>query len=326
VHVHQKETIRVARRRQNGTPAIVSEFAYAWKQIRRRPWLYAMVAPAVIYFLVFNYVPMYGTIIAFKDYQVFRGISASPWAGLEHFDRFYHSIFFWRLLRNTFLLSFFTILVGFPAPILLALALNEVNNGLYKRLTQTVTYFPHFISTVIVAGLVINLLSPTVGPVNAAIKALGFAPISFLNDPSWFRPVYVGSIVWQETGWGSIIYLAALAAIDPQLYDAAEVDGAGRFQKIRDVSLPGILPVIMVLLLLNLGYLLSVGFERVFLLYNPTTYQTADVYSTYVYRAGLLGQQFSYGTAIGLFNAIVSFVLLVVFNRIARRLGQQTLW
>jgi putative aldouronate transport system permease protein len=285
-----------------------------------------MLAPTLLYFAVFNYVPMYGLIIAFKEYQPVQGIWASPWVGLAQFDRFFHSIYFWRLLQNTFLLNLYSLLVGFPAPILLALALNEIGRAHFKRAVQTVTYFPHFVSTVVVAGITINLLSPVAGPVNALLKDVGFTPISFLNEPGWFPPVYVGSAVWQNLGWNSIIYLAALATIDPQLYDAAAVDGASRLQRVRNVSLPGIMPVIVVLLLLNLGSLLSIGFERVFLLYNPSTYATADVYSTYVYRAGLLGQQFSFGAAVGLFNAFVNFVLLVLLNSMARRMGQQTLW
>jgi putative aldouronate transport system permease protein len=295
-------------------------------RIWQQRWLYLLVAPAIVYFLVFCYVPMYGLIIAFKDYSPFVGFWESRWVGLEHFRQFFSSIYFWRLLRNTVLLNLYGLIFGFPIPIILALLLNEVGNSTFKRIVQTCSYMPYFVSTVVVAGMIVNFLSPTTGIVNNVLKALGFEPIPFLTRPEWFRPVYVASGIWQGAGWGSIIYLAALAGIDPSLYDAAKVDGANRLQRMRYVSIPGIMPTIMVLLLLNLGSMLSVGFEKVFLLYNPRTYETADVFSTYVYRAGLIGQQWGFGTAVGLFNSVANLILLALFNYLARKAGQQSLW
>lgn len=301
-----------------------------WRELRKRlwrdRWLYLMVLPVVVYYIVFHYVPMAGVVIAFKQYDPFTGIVESPWVGFKHFLRFFDSIYFFRLIRNTILLNVYGLVVGFPAPIILALMLNEVTRPLFKRVVQTISYLPYFCSTVVIVGIVVNFLSPTTGMVNQVIKALGGQPIAFLSSPEWFRHVYVWSGVWQGVGWSSIIYLAALAGIDPALYEAAEMDGAGRFAKMWHISIPGIAPVIMVLLLLNLGNMLNVGFEKVFLLYNPSTYSSADVISTYVYRAGLLEQQYDFGAAVGLFNSVVSLVLLTAFNWLAGKLGQQTLW
>jgi len=312
----KKAAARPVARRKGGALARI------WQQ----RWLYLLVAPAIVYFLVFCYVPMYGLIIAFKDYSPFVGFWESRWVGLAHFRQFFSSIYFWRLLRNTVLLNFYGLIFGFPVPIILALLLNEVGNSTFKRIVQTCSYMPYFVSTVVVAGMIVNFLSPTTGIVNNVLKVLGFEPIPFLTRPEWFRPVYVASGIWQGAGWGSIIYLAALAGIDPSLYDAAKVDGANRLQRMRYVSIPGIMPTIMVLLLLNLGSMLSVGFEKVFLLYNPRTYETADVFSTYVYRAGLIGQQWGFGTAVGLFNSVANLILLALFNYLARKAGQQSLW
>lgn len=301
------------------------ELAYSWRQVKRHRWMYAFLLPTLLYFIIFHYIPMYGIVIAFKDYSPFVGIADSPWVGLKHFERFFQSIFFSRLLRNTLFLNVYSLIFGFPLSIVLALMLNEVRSHLFRRTIQTVSYLPYFISTVVVVGMIVNFLS-TSGLVNIIIKKTGALAKPFLSDPRWFRSVYVATGIWQNVGWGSVIYLAALASIDPQLYDAAMVDGAGRFQKIWHISLPSILPVIMILLLFNLGGLLSVGFEKVVLLYNPAVYETADVISTYVYRAGLLGQQLSFGTAVGLFNSIVNLVLLTLFNQLAKRFGQQSLW
>ncbi len=318
-------TLRQQLKTSTSSERFRQELAYAWRQVKRHRWMYAFLLPTLLYFIIFHYVPMYGIVISFKDYSPFVGIADSPWVGLKHFERFFQSIFFFRLLRNTLLLNVYSLIFGFPLSIILALMLNEVRSSFFRRTSQTVSYLPYFISTVVVVGMIVNFLS-TSGLVNIIIKEFWGQTTPFLSDPRWFRSVYVASGIWQNVGWGSIIYLAALAGIDPQLYDAAEVDGAGRFQKIRHISLPSILPVIMILLLFNLGSLLSVGFEKVVLLYNPAVYETGDVISTYVYRAGLLGQQFSFGTAVGLFNAIVNLVLLTVFNRLAKRFGQQSLW
>jgi len=296
------------------------------KALRRHYWLYLMVLPTVVYFTLFAYLPMGGVVIAFKRFNPFVGILKSPWVGFAHFTRFFSSIYFGRLVRNTVVLNLYNLAVGFPAPIILALLLNEVKRPWFKRLVQSITYLPYFISTVVITGIIINFLSPTVGVVNQIIRALGAEPIEFLNQPQWFRHVYVWTDVWQFVGWGSIIYLAALSGIDPTLYESAEIDGAGRLAKVWHISLPGILPTIMVILLLSLGYMLSIGFEKVFLLYNPNTYVTADVISTYVFRTGLQGAQYDFGTAVGLFNSVVNLILLATFNGIARRLRQESLW
>jgi putative aldouronate transport system permease protein len=293
----------------------------------RKGWLlYLFFLPAAVYYIVFHYAPMYGVIIAFKDYGPFLGIAKSPWVGLEHFRSFFGSIYFVRLLRNTLLLSFYGIVFSFPLPIIFAILLNELENKTYRSAIQSLSYVPHFISTVVVAGLVVTFLSPSSGLVNAVIQALGGKATDFMREPSWFRFIYIASGIWQELGWGSIIYFAALSAIDPQLYEAAQIDGAGRLRKIIHISVPGILPVVITMLLLNLGRLMSVGFEKVFLLYNSATYETADVISTYVYRSGLVNQQYSFAAAVGLFNSVVTLVLLTFFNTVARRVSEYSLW
>jgi putative aldouronate transport system permease protein len=309
---------------------VLKSFARAWPGIRKEwrmhSWLYVMLLPALLYFLIFHYLPMGGLVIAFKRFNPFVGIVDSPWIGFEHFRRFFNSIYIVRLITNTFLINLYNLAVGFPAPIILALMLNEVRRQGFKRLVQTLTYLPYFISTVVITGIIINFLSPSHGLVNQVMVMLGFKEIAFLNRPEWFRHIYVWTDVWQYIGWGSIIYLAALTGIDPNLYESAEIDGAGRLAKIWYISLPGIMPTITVMLLLSLGNLLALGFEKIYLLYNPNTYATADVISTYVYRTGLQGGQYDFGTAVGLFNSIINLILLVSFNWIAGRLKGETLF
>ena len=301
-----------------------------WAETRRavgtHPWVYLMLLPGVTYFLVFRYGPMFGVVIAFQKFNPFLGVTKSPWIGWANFQRFFKSIYLGRLLRNTLVLNAYGLIVGFPAPIILALMLNELRDGLFKRGVQTTSYLPYFISNVVVATIIIGLLSPRAGLVNNILQALGRDKIHFLNEAEWFPHVFVWSGVWQWTGWSSIIFLAALAGIDPALYESAEIDGAGRFAKMWYISIPGIMPVVMITLLLSLGSMLSIGFEKVYLLSNPVTYETADVISTYVYRAGFLGGDFGFGSAVGLFNSVVNLILLVTFNWIAGRMKQQTLW
>jgi putative aldouronate transport system permease protein len=296
------------------------------RTVRKNIALYILLFPTLSYFLVFRYIPIYGLQIAFKDYNPFVGFTASPWVGIKHFKSFFESIYFWRLIRNTFLLSFYSILFGFPVPILFAILLNELKSEKFRSTVQTISYMPHFLSTVIVAGLIVNFLSPSIGVINKIIEALGGNAIDFLRRPEWFRTIYISSGIWQGMGWNSIIYYASLRAISPSLYEAADIDGANRRQKMIYISLPGILPTIVTLLLLNLGNLLSVGFEKVFLLYNATTYETADVLSTYVYRSGLISQQYSFATAVGLFNSVVTLVLLIFFNSTAKKTSGESLW
>lgn len=288
--------------------------------------LYTFLFPTILYFLVFHYAPLYGLQIAFKDFSPFIGFARSPWVGFKHFESFFNSIYLWRLASNTFLISFYSILFGFPMPIILALILNELRSERFRSVFQTISYVPHFISTVIICGLIVNFLSPSTGIVNAIISSLGGNTIDFLIRPEWFRTIYIGSGVWQGMGWSSIIYYASLRAISPSLYEAADIDGASRWQKIIRISLPGILPTIITLLLLNLGNLMAVGFEKIFLLYNPSTYKTADVISTYVYRSGLISQQYSFASAVGLFNSFITLILLFIFNYSAKKSTGESLW
>ncbi len=303
-----------------------SKIKVVWKNIKRDKYLLLLISPVIIYYIIFHYVPIYGALIAFKDYNPGLGLSNSPWVGFKWFKQFFDSFYFWRLIRNTLLLSVYGIIFGFPIPIIFALLLNETKDGLFKRSVQTISYLPHFISLVVVVGMMVNFLSPVDGIVNMFLKSLGKEPINFMGDPGWFRFLYVGSGIWQEFGWSSIIYLAALSAIDPTLYDAAKVDGANRWQQMRHITLPGIMPTIIILLILNIGSLLSVGFEKIILMYQPMTYEVADVISTYVYRRGVLGGEYSFASAVGLFNSIVNFVLLITFNRISKRLTEISLW
>jgi putative aldouronate transport system permease protein len=280
----------------------------------------------VAYFIVFHYIPMYGVQIAFRDYTPSLGIWNSPWVGLEHMQRFFDSYYFWTLIKNTLGISLYELAVGFPIPIVLALALNELRNGTFKKWVQTVTYAPHFISVVVMSGMIIAFASPGTGLINFAIKALGGEPIQFLSEPGWFKSVFVLSGVWQSMGWGTIIYLAALAGVDPQQHEAAMIDGATRLQRVWHINLPSIVPTMVILLILNVGSFMSVGFEKVFLLQNPLNLESSDVISTYVYRSGLVQGQFSFAAAIGLFNAVINFILLLTVNRIARRLNETSLW
>jgi putative aldouronate transport system permease protein len=299
-------------------------------KLLRRDWtrnwqLYILVLPVLVYYICFAYKPMYGALIAFKDFRPARGFSGSPWVGFRWFIRFFESPYLYRLFRNTFLLSFYSLIFGFPAPIILALFLNEVRHSWYKRTIQTLTYLPHFISLVVICGMITDF-AMTRGLFNDIIVFFGGERTPLLNNQGLFRPIYVASGIWQGVGWGTIIYLAALSGVDPQLYEAAMIDGAGRIRQLFAVTLPSIIPTIIIMLILRIGNLLDVGYEKVILLYNPATYETADIISTYVYRVGLLEQNFSYSTAIGLFNSVINFILLIVANQISRRVSETSLW
>ena len=296
------------------------------KRLYESKFLYLLILPVIVYYFIFYYIPMYGLIIAFKDFNAFKGIIGSPWAGFKHFKAFFESPFAYRLIRNTLAINIYDLVVGFPAPIILALLINEVKSNRFKRSVQTIVYMPHFISVVVICGMIISFLSPSTGIINHFIKTLGGEPIHFLAEPKWFRTIYVLSGVWQSAGWGSIIYLAALSGIDISLYEAATVDGANRWQKLIYVTLPGILPTIIIMLILRMGKMFTVGFEKIMLLYSPLTYDTADVISTYVYRKGILDANYSYTTAIGLFNSAINFVMLVLFNKFSRRISETSLW
>lgn len=287
--------------------------------------LYVFLLPALIYFFIFHYVPMYGVQIAFKDFIATKGIWGSPWVGFDHFTRFFESYYFWRLIKNTFILSLYQLLL-FPLPIILALSLNELKNGAFKKWSQTLTYAPHFISVVVVVGMIVIFLDPINGLVNQLIVLFGGEEIRFLDSPAWFRHIFVWSGVWQSLGWGSIIYLAALAGVSPELHEAAEIDGATRMQRILHINIPGILPTIVVLFILNIGSFMSVGFEKVLLLQNSLNSETSDVIQTYVYQAGLLDGQYDFATAIGLFDSLINIALLITFNYVARKATSNSLW
>ena len=288
-------------------------------------YLTLMFALPLVYFVIFKYGPMFGLAIGFQDYQIMKGVFRSPFVGLKHFEQFISDPYFWQVVRNTILLNVYTIIFYFPLPVILALVLNEVQHLRYKKFVQSVSYIPHFLSTVVVAGMIVNFVSVD-GLVNQVISKLGGEPVVFLSRPEWFRPIYVGSEMWQRVGWGAIIYIAALTGVDPNLYEAARIDGAGRWPQMWHISLPGIAPVISILLLLTLGDIMSVGFEKVLLLYSGAIYDTADVIPTYVYRRGLLGADFSYGTAVGLFQSVIAFATIISANFGARRMGQTSLW
>ncbi|MBS6646765.1 MAG: sugar ABC transporter permease [Clostridiaceae bacterium] len=295
------------------------------KDWRRNRSLYILVIPVILFYAFFCYKPMYGALIAFKEYSPALGFAESPWVGFDNFTRFFDSIYFTRLLKNTVLLSLFNLAFGFPAPIILALLLNEVKNRHFKRVAQTVTYLPHFISLIVVIGMVTNFCMTT-GLINDIIVFFGGEATPILQNPKLYRTVYIASSMWQQVGWGSIIYLSALSGVDSQLYEAASIDGAGKWKQMINVTLPGIAPTIIIMLILKIGQLMNMGYEKTILLYNPSTYETADIISSYVYRVGLLEQDWSYSTAIGLFNSIINLVLIVFANRMSKRYTETSLW
>jgi putative aldouronate transport system permease protein len=293
----------------------------------RKNWdLYLLIAPVMMYILLFHYVPMYGLQIAFKNFTAVKGIWGSPWVGLDHFERFFNSFYFWRLIKNTLGISLYELVVGFPAPLLLALMINEVSSRRFRKVVQTVTYAPHFLSTVVLVGMVLMFLSPQKGVINHLIQLLGGHSIPFMTEPEWFKTIYVFSGVWQSAGWGSIIYLAALTGIDPGLHEAAIIDGASRLRRIWHINLPSIMPTVVILLILNLGNIMGVGFEKIYLMQNNLNKESSDVIATYVYQSGILGAQYSFSAAVGLFNSLVNFVLLVMVNAVARKVNETSLW
>jgi putative aldouronate transport system permease protein len=300
------------------------------RQLLRRMWRYRMVylilLPGLIYFAIFRYWPLYIAQIAFKDFQPVLGVEGSPWIGFENFISFFHSYYFSQLIANTLIISTAKLVFGIPPAIILALALSEARFLKLSRLTQTVSYLPHFLSWVVMFGVLIGLLSPGEGLVNQSISHAGIQPIDFLTDPNWFRIIIVGSDIWKETGWGAIIYLAALLAIDPAQYEAAAIDGASRFQRVWYISLPGIKDVIVLVTLLRLGNILDAGFAQIFVLYSLPVYSVGDVIDTWVYRQGLLNFQFSLATAVGLFKGVIGLALIVVANRVAKRFAGSGLY
>lgn len=301
-------------------------FEKMFKDVKRDWQLYVLLSFLVIWYLLFIYKPIYGLQIAFKDYNVFKGIEGSPWVGFKHFQEFIQGPYFWSRIRNTLIISLYSLLFQFPAPIILALLFNEVGNLRFKKFAQTVTYLPHFISVVIIAGLVTNFLSPSTGIINFVIERLGGEKVYFLAQKEYFRTIYILMGLWQETGFGSIVFLAALAGIDTQLYEAAYIDGAGKFARIWHVTLPGLLPTIVIMLIMRIGGILNVSYESIILLYQPITYETADVLSTYMYRTGLSEGRYDLAAAIGFFQSAIGFILVVFANQISKRLTETSLW
>lgn len=295
------------------------------KNLRRHWPLYLFLLPAIVYFIIFKYVPMYGVQIAFKDFFANLGITGSPWVGLKHFERFFNSYYFERLLTNTIALSVYALSL-FPLPIIFALMINELKNGRFKKYTQTITYAPHFISVVVVVGMIIAFLDPDTGIVNHFIQRLGGEPIPFLTSPDWFRHIYTWSGQWQSLGWSTIIYLAALSGVNPELHEAAKVDGASRFQRILYINIPSILPTIITLFILSFGSFMSTGFEKVLLMQNSLNAPTSDIIQTFVYETGLIGGQYSFAAAVGLFESIINIVLIVLANYTSRKVSENSLW
>lgn len=296
------------------------------KDLKRNKYIYLMLLPVVLYYVVFQYGPIYGLQIAFKDYSPALGFTGSPWIGFDHFISFFNSFYFWRLLRNTLLLSIYGLVFAFPAGIILALLLNEVRSSKFKRSVQTITYMPHFISLVVVVGMLVDFTARD-GLINNLLGSwFEIDAISFLNQAEWFRTLYIGSGIWQNIGWSSIIYFAAMSNIDPSLYEASTIDGAGRWKQMWHITLPGIAPTIIILLILEIGKIMAVGTEKILLMYNPMTYETADVIGTYVYRKGILESNFSFSSAVSLFNSVIAFILLVIANKISGKVSETKLW
>jgi putative aldouronate transport system permease protein len=298
--------------------AVKPKKAGVWKYILRHRAFYLMLVPGLLYFLVFRYVPLAGSIIAFQDYNIFKGFTGSDWVGFKWFEQLFTYDKFGRLLRNTLFISLYQIVFAFPLPIILACLLNEVRSMAFKRVTQTVLYLPHFLSWTIVFGLTYMMLSPAQGFVNHLIELLGGEKISFLQKPEYFRSIIITSGIWKEMGWNAIIFIAALAGINPSLYEAARMDGANRWKQFLHISVPGLLPAIMILLMLKIGHVMDSGFEQIYQFLNPATYETGDVLDTYTYRAGILQGQYSISTAIGLFKSFIGFILLVIANRVSK--------
>jgi len=280
----------------------------------------------LLFFLIFKYYPMANAVLAFKDFNVIKGIWGSPWVGFKHFEMFFENPIFWTLLKNTLYLSFYLLLASFPIPIILALMLNEVRGGRFKKFVQLVTFAPYFISTVVMVSIIMLFLAPRLGFANVALQHFGLDPINFLGEPGMFRSIYVWSDIWQTAGYSAVIYLAALAGIDPTLYEAAKVDGASRLQKIIHVDLPGILPTVTIILILNVGNVMSVGFEKIYLLQNSLNLPSSEVIATYVYGIGLLNANYSFATAVGLFNSVINLILLLTVNALARRISNTSIW
>ena len=314
-------------------PLIPPRVSAAWSRIMRvirtlwrYRWMYFLLILPMTYYLVFRYIPIYNAQIAFKDFFALKGVEGSPWVGFQHFEAFFKSFYFNELIINTVFFSTAKLLLGLPIAIILALAIHESRFMFFRSIVQTVTYLPHFLSWVIMLGLLLAILSPSSGMLNEAIKAAGGTPIPFLTSPAWFRQVVVISEIWKDTGWSTILYLAALLGINPDLYEAAEVDGASRWRRIWHISIPGIIPVIVLVTLLRIGNILDAGFNQIFVLYSVPVYSVGDIIDTWVYRSGVLDFQFSLATAVGLFKGVIGLILILIANQVAKKMAQQSLF
>ena len=303
----------------------VSFAARVKKDFIRNRSLYILVIPVILFYIMFHYKPMYGAIIAFQDYVPRKGISGSDWVGFDQFIRFFQSPYFFRLIKNTLLLSIYGLVFGFPMPIILALLLNELHHKKYKKVIQTITYLPHFISLVVVTGMIKDFTQST-GLITDIVVMLGGERSSLIQNPDLYRTIYIVSDIWQGIGWGSIIYLSALSGVDQQLYEAASIDGAGRFKQLLNVTLPRIAPTIIIMLVLRIGQLLGTGYEKTILLYNEATYETADIIASYIYRVGILERNWSSSTAIGLFNSVINLTLILIANKISKKVSETSLF
>lgn len=288
--------------------------------------LFLLFLPVILYFVVFKYAPMYGVLIAFKDFKIIKGFSQSDWVGLDNFIRLFRTPSFWEVFRNSIEISALRIFFGFPAPILLAILLNEIAHAKFKKIIQTISYLPHFLSWVVLAGIFMQFLSPSTGLVNQILGVFGIKPIYFMGDPNWFRFTLITTGIWAQAGWGSIIYLASISSIDLQLYEAAVVDGATRFQQIRHITLPSLAPVITISLILTTGSIVNAGFDQIFNMYNTAVYKVSDIIDTYVYRKGLAGADYSFGSAVGLFQNVISISMIFLTNTIAKKINNNGIW
>ena len=293
-----------------------------WNSAKRMKLLYLFFLVPFVVFFVFHYMPMYGLLIAFKQYRVIDGIWGSPWNNFRHFEMLFSNIYFGRILRNTIIISVYRVVFGFPAPILLALLINELRNATFKRITQSISYLPHFFSWVVLASIMIEILSPQRGIVGYLYTLFGADPPNMLTSTTYFRPILVISDIFKEVGWGTVVYLAAISTIDPGLYESASIDGASRLKQARYITLPSLLPIISILLLLRVGYIMNAGFDQIFNLYNPIVYEVADIIDTYVYRVGIIERRFDFSTAVGLFKNAIGVVLLIAANVIIKRFGE----
>jgi len=295
------------------------------RDYRRYKYIYWMLIPVILYYVIFHYVPMLGQIIAFQDYRPAKGLLGSKWIGLANFKRFFSGPYAFRVIKNTIVISFFEILIGFPAPIILALMLNELHGKRFKKVVQTITYMPHFISLVVACGMIITFVGSQ-GVITSFLQFFGFPEENLLAKPEYFVGIYVLSGVWQSVGWGSIIYLATLSGVDQSLYEAASIDGAGRFAKLRYITFPSLIPIIAVQLIMRIGHIMSQGSEKIILLYSPVVYETADTIASYVYRVGLQEQNYSMGAAVGMFNAMINLSLVCLANGFSKKYVHESLW